>query len=510
MTIPGNNDYFLIDNALWQRSIASLSHEDQQLLERVRAALSLAADISRSDVVLLLPRKTLEVCVVAHARPHSMASLYSESIVGDCYPSSERRWLWRTVSQGKPNQRVIPEIYMQRPEVSQQFLPIMGAKNQPLAAVGILTNAIERERHRRRDVAFQRALTRFMQMLVTGQVIGSEDVPPFREHDGIIFVDHIGRYRYLSGQASNVYRRLGYLDDLRGRALTEVGAGDWNIVQRAWTERRCVFLEDIVHERILLRSAIPLFGKPERRLRERVFSHALTHDRYGALILIKDVTEPRQKARELKVKAMMLKEVHHRVKNNLQMLISIMRMQARRAQSEEARQLLLESINRMMSMTVIHESLSLGEDLILDLRSVVERIVTQVQAGVLEPRGGIQIVLEHADPIQLPTSKTTACALVLNELLLNSLKHGFGEQSPGHIAVRLLDGGDIIELDVIDNGRGLPDQFSLEQESSLGLDIIRTLVQDDLKGTFELLPQAEAGTRAVVKFPKVLTGGKPS
>ncbi|RME45957.1 MAG: hypothetical protein D6791_09480 [Chloroflexi bacterium] len=502
-----NESYLHVDEATWLENLAPLSEADRSLLERVRAALPLTADVSRSDVFLLFPRGEDRVCVGIHARPHSMASLYATSPVGECYLSSERRWLWSMVSRGVRGQRIVPEILEERPEVHQQLWPVLGEDRRPLGAVAVFTNAIERERHRRRAMSFQQSLSYFLQLVAQGKILGTEVVPPFREQDGIIFIDHLARYRYLSGQANNVYRRLGYLDDLRMRTLNEVAAGDQRIVFKAWETGRCVFSEDTVRDRILLRSAIPLLGKPRLSFWERFNRRYRSVERYGAFMLVKDVTEPRQKAMELKVKAVMLKEVHHRVKNNLQMLISIMRMQARRTQSEEARQLLQESINRIMSMAVIHESLSLGEDQVLNLGDVVRRITDQLQQGLVGPSRQIRFQVVQADDVKLPTNKATACALVLDELLLNAVEHGFEDKSEGQIWISLRDCGDAIELEVLDNGRGLPAEFSLDSDTSLGLDIIRTLVQDDLKGTFELLPQIESGTRALVRFPKQSSGG---
>lgn len=499
------SERFHVDEALWEKGVGALSADDRALLERVRAALPIVADVSRSDAFLLFPGKPHDICVAVHAQPHSMASLYSKSPASECYASSERRWLWTAVTRGLRRQRIVPEVLEERPEVGQQVWPILNARKQPLGAMAIFTNAIERERHRRRDAAFQRALTRFIQMVAAGEVVGT--IPPFREQDGIIFVDHTGRYRYLSGQANNVYRRLGYVDDLRGRSLSEVAAGDLRLVQQAWAEQTCVFSEDTVRGRILLRSAIPLFGKPDLGVWERLSSRQRIPERYGAFILVKDLTETRQKAQELKVKAVMIKEVHHRVKNNLQMLVSIMRMQARRAFTEEARHLLYESINRILSMAVIHESLSEGEDQVLNLRDVVQRIVAQVQMSTVGPVSDIRLQVVHADDVMLPTSKATACALVVNELLLNSVEHGFSQVSGGQVWIYLYDRGDSVEIQVLDNGRGLSEGFSMESNTSLGLDIIRTLVQDDLKGTFELIPGQETGTQAVVSFPKGPPGG---
>jgi two-component sensor histidine kinase len=473
----------------------------------VHAALSLAADIARSDAFLLFPGNTDRLCVVAHAQPHSMPSIYAQSPTGECYASAERRWLWTAMMRGQRKRRIVPEVLEEHPEVGQEIWPVLGQTGQPLGSLAIFTNAIERERHRRRDQSFQRAVQRFCQMVAAGEVVGAEDLPPFREQDGIIFIDHMARYRYLSGQANNVYRRLGYLDDLRGRSLNEVAAGDLKYVQKAWVKKRCVFAEDTVRDRILLRSAIPLLGQPDLNLWQQLFYRQRSAERYGALVLIKDVTEPRQKAQELRIKSMMIKEVHHRVKNNLQLLVSIMRMQARRTRTEEARQLLHEAVSRILSMTVIHDVLSEGEDQVINLREIVQKIVAQVQTSIVETTNDIKLRVIESDDIFLPTHKATACALVVNELLLNAVEHGFPNGCNGEVWVYLTDHADHFEIRIEDNGQGLPQDFSLDSNMSLGLDIIRTLVQDDLKGSFQLIPQTDEGASAVVTFPKASAGG---
>ena len=502
------SEHLHIDEAVWEQSVKSLLPTDRALLQRVRTALPLAADVSRSDVFLVFKVDADLVCVAVHAQPHSMTSLYANSLAGECYPSSERRWLWTAVSGGLRHERIEPEIFEERPEVGQQVYPVVSQDGRPLAAVAVYTNAIERERHLRREVAFQHSLTRFLEMTAAGQVAGTENVPPFREQDAIIFIDHQARYRYLSGQANNTYRRLGYLDDLRGRTLNEVAAGDLQIVQKAWGDQRCVFSEEEVRGRALLRSAIPLSGKPEQSFWERLQPRRQRPpDRYGALLLVRDETEQRQKAKELGVKAMVVKSVHHRVKNNLQILASIMRMQARRTSTDEARHVLQESVARVLSISVIHESLMEGEDQVLNLRDVVRRIIGQIRSDVVDPSRNIRFVIAEADDVFLRTNKATACALVVDELLLNAVKNGFRDRSEGTVWISIADCGDEVMLTLADDGRGLPEDFSLTSSTGLGLDIVCTLVQDDLKGSFELIPRTEGGAQAVVRFPKGANGG---
>ncbi len=502
------SQYFDLDEAIWEERLASLSEGERELLERVRKSLPIAADVARSDLFLFFPDED-RFCIAIHARSHAMATLYETPQAGRCLSREERPWLWQAVTKGAYNYRVLKEIPDVRTEVQQQVWPVMSETGEIMAAVGVCTNAVEQARHKRRSRSFQRALAHFFLMLAQGAFRGCENLPPFTDRSGIIFVDGLGRYRYLSGIAANVYRRMGYLDDLRLRTLNEVAAGDHELVRQAWEERLCIFSESMVRERILQRSVIPLFGPPDHlTFWERVRWGYKSGDRYGALLLVNDVTEERERDQELKVKSAMIKEVHHRLKNNLQLLISVMRMQARRAQTEEARQLLKEAMNRLLSMSVIHESLSYSEGDTLNLKAVISQIVPQTQMGLVGPLRRIRISVVEADDVILPTNKVTTCALVFNELLLNAVKHGFGEQQSGEIRIYLYDRDDLVELIMDDTGQGLPEDFSPEANASIGLDIIRTLVQDDLKGSITFTTRSEGGARARLIFPRDAARGK--
>ncbi len=502
------SQYFDLDEQVWEDGIASLSGDERAVLARIREALPTAADVSRSDVFLFFPTGE-RFCIAIHARSHAMTTLYEGVQIGRCFTREERPWMWQAVYKGEYDSHVLREIPDVRTEVRQQMWPVLGESGQVLAAIGVCTNAVELARHKRRSRSFQRALTQFFWMLTRGEFDGCQDLPPFTDRSGIIFVDGLGRYRYLSGIAANVYRRLGYLDDLRLRTVDEVAAGDHDLVRRAWEYRRCIFSESIVRNRILQRSVIPLFGQPDHlTFWERLRWGQKTGDRYGALLLVNDITEDREREQELKVKSAMIKEVHHRLKNNLQLLISVMRMQARRAQTEEAKSLLKEAMNRLLSMSVIHEALSYGEGDVLNLKEVIMQIVPQTQMSMTDPQRHISIKVVEADDIILPTNKVTTCALVFNELLLNAVKHGFGEQQSGEIRIYLHDLGDQAELIMDDTGSGLPEDFSPEENASIGLDIIRTLVQDDLKGTITFSTRTEGGARAKLLFPKDALGGQ--
>jgi two-component sensor histidine kinase len=175
-------------------------------------------------------------------------------------------------------------------------------------------------------------------------------------------------------------------------------------------------------------------------------------------------------------------------------------MQARRAESEEARLLLHEAVNRVLAVSVIHEFLSRDEQQVINIRDVCQRIVTQTQRAAMQPEKSIALQVDGPS-IYLPSQQATACALVANELLLNALEHAFQGRSRGSVTLNLTDQGDEAVLQVSDDGIGLPANFDLDAAESLGLSIVRTLVEGDLKGRLVLEP-GQPGTRVIVTFQK--------
>jgi two-component sensor histidine kinase len=221
--------------------------------------------------------------------------------------------------------------------------------------------------------------------------------------------------------------------------------------------------------------------------------------------MVHDATDERRKRQELEVKTTMIQEVHHRVKNNLQTIAAVLRMQARRAEDSGTQQALKEAINRILSVAVIHEFLSLDESQTINVRDVCQRIVAQTRQ-VLVPGQMIDLSVE-GPAIYLPSQQATACALVINELIQNALEHGFASKKRGAIRVTLTDSGDAMKIVIWDDGDPLPADFSLDVPTSLGLQIVRTLVQGDLHGQVTLANDAD-GVTAIVSFPKAVLPGR--
>jgi two-component sensor histidine kinase len=396
--------------------------------------------------------------------------------------------------------------------VIQEVWPVRGRDERIVGALNVEANLIAYVRQKSRSKVFQRAVRVLQRMLLLDELCGTEDLSPFSQHDGILVVDSRRVTRYASGIATDHYRKLGYLDSLVDRHLSTLDTGDWAMFRRVFEEGRC--LEEEVAERphlsgaperVWVRKGVPLIA---HRAGEPWWWpwHWAGRAPVGVLFTIHDATEERQQERELKVQSAMIQEIHHRVKNNLQTVAALLRMQIRRSANAEVRQMLRDSVGRILSMAVVHEYLSRGEGQTINVREVTQRIVQQTSQAALSPQKRIRIVLGQGSNLYLPARQATACALVINELIQNALEHAYAQLSTGTIDVELIDEGDVVQIVIADDGEGLPEDFDLEGTTSLGLQIVRTLVQDDLGGTLEIT--SNGGTQAVVRFSKKVLEGE--
>jgi len=483
----------------------SLSEEDQRFLDKVRADMSMVCDISRADFLLFRLVEPDKAAVTDHLRPHSIAPTRLVSAQDTIVSAEEEPPVFRALRLGKQGVRNTWIRPVGTPIVQQVF-PIRGPSGAVIAALSIETNLLEHERHRRRRPAFRRALRQVQGMLLGGELVAADALSPFGEHDGILVADRDLRILYVSGIATNLYRRLGYAGNLVGRRLTFLKTGDAELVSTALSESRCLEVERKEGYRHWVRKAIPLLREDTWLQRLLGRRRRDTKTPVGIMMLVHDATMARRREQDMRVRSAMVQEVHHRVKNNLQAVASLLRMQARRARSEETTAALMDGANRILSVAVVHEFLSQHESRVINIREVSQRIISQVEQNTVLLDRTIHFNLKGRS-VYLPNQQATACALVINELLNNALEHGFSEGAEGTISVELRDTGDEVAIRVADDGEGLPRDFDLADDTTLGLTIVRTLVQGDLKGTLRIEPRAERGTVAVVTFPKTTLGG---
>jgi len=221
-----------------------------------------------------------------------------------------------------------------------------------------------------------------------------------------------------------------------------------------------------------------------------------------AAIAIENARLYQETLRGLEMKSTLLQEMHHRVKNNLQMMASLLRLQMRRTRSPEAARTLAETHSQIESLGAAHDLLSTESFGRTTVSEIARRVADIAVADLLPRDKRIEIDASGADVV-VTSQSATLLALVLNELICNAILHGLEDRKHGRVLItaRELASGEAVEIEVRDDGAGLPRGFSLESTNSLGLSIIQRLVNEQLNGQFEILPAEGGGTLARVTVP---------
>jgi len=501
-----------MDDAV-RAQLVGFNDRDVEFLSRIAKVIPILADLSRADVLIGVPSGDDQILIVDHARPHSIAPVHRDPLIGQRLAHGDATALFHAMAthqfargMRESAASVSPSEGMPAPVVQEAY-PIENEAGQWIGGMLIETNLLESERLKRRTEVFQRVLKIFQQNALRGEPEGIDALAPFGEHDGIMIVDGDDTIRYMSGIATNLYRNIGYGEQLVGKPLSYLETQDDELVRRGISTRRCLQVAMEERGRNWVKKVIPIYRSDRPSLFSPVRQNPLL-----AFLLIHDDTEAQQRARELLIKTTMIKELHHRVKNDLQTVASLLRMQLRRLQTSEAKSALGEAVNRVLSVAVIHEFLSVQDTRAINIREVAQRIAQQMREGLLDPNRSIAFTLTGPN-IYLPARQATSCALVINELLQNALEHGFDLRSSdeakitsGTISMMFEDFGDAVGLTVHDDGHALPPDFDLDKVGSLGLKVVQMLVTQDLKGKIDL--QSDHGVSAIVRFPKIPLGGE--
>ncbi len=294
--------------------------------------------------------------------------------------------------------------------------------------------------------------------------------------------------------------------DYAKKANVKIGE---SVAGRALAEGRTITVYDLKHsteyatpdlakrEGLSSLAAIPLLVKNKKIGVLNCYTekpHHFTEDEISVLSALGNHAAIAIEHAKLMVKSAIIQEMHHRVKNNLQQVASLLRLQMHYVGQRSVEQVLTESLNRILAIASVHELLA-REDLdIISVKKVAEQIIQATQQGILAPNKHIAMKIEGVD-ILLPSAQATSVALILNELVQNAVEHGFGEgMDDGDIRISLTEDTKTITLEVSNDGTPLPDGFDIRKTDSLGLQIVESLVRGDLQGRFTLTNE---GTRTV-------------
>ena len=476
------------------RRHTTLEPDDLAWLHRLVADWQIIADLSFADLVLWLPDRDGDgFWVAAQMRPTTGPTAYVDDLVGGHVPTGQRPLLDASWAQQRIAREGDPEWRDDVP-VRVEAIPVRRG-DQLLGVVGRSTNLLGIRTPSRLELSYLQTAADLTRMIAdglfpyTGERSDLEDA--LRVGDGFVRTDAGGAVTYASPNAQSALRRLGLATDLVGLNLATT--------VRAMAPPSTEPVDEAVSAVLSGRSPRTTeIENADASLAVRAMPLRSEGRWSGALLLLRDVTELRRRERELVTKEATIREIHHRVKNNLQTVAALLRLQARRIEVPEARQALQEATRRVGSIAAVHEILSQSVDGAIEVDEVVDRLrrmvvdVTAAEAVVTTERIGSfgTLAAEVCTPL----------AMVLTELMQNAVEHGFAGRG-GHVRVSVERGARSLDVCVDDNGVGLPADFEPATTDRLGIAIVRTLVESELGGSLRFSNRPEGGTTVHIVLP---------
>ena len=523
---PRRDREILVPIALYAESVSTLRNlaskysglNDEQLdwLELLTLDWPLLADLALGDVVLWVPTKDSTYIAVAHSRPAGSVTLFYRDIIGDFIRDDWREVVDETMTTRKPASSRAPVWYEETAMKLTAFsvsmrdeggvgstetarntdtgvITTIGTPTEPFAVLTVHTSPSDPQYATHIGKAFREVADDLFSMIQQGlfpspgSTRGRERGAP-RASDGLVRVNTDGVVTFASPNTQSAFTLLGYRDELEGENFSEViaelvkGQFDTNESLPLIAQGRVPKRADVeINGRVVTLRAIPVIREEER---------------VGGMVLTRDVTGLRQQEQELIKKDATIREIHHRVKNNLQTVASLLRVQARRARSEEAKEVLGQAMRRVAAIAVVHDTLSTGLSQIVDFDVVFDRVLG-LAAEVASLHGTTVHPHKQGRFGELPSEYATPLALALTEIVTNAVEHGLAGRE-GEVIITAERNETRLAVEVVDTGTGLPGGTVGD---GLGTQIVRTLVEGELGGSITWGPDARGGTRVFIDVP---------
>jgi two-component sensor histidine kinase len=445
-------------------------------LQRLVVGWGMLADFCFADLLLFAPVRPMQeqqFVVLGQVRPTTGQTVYYRDWLGTIFDETERPVVARTFRLG--------EIIEGETSV-QSVRERIRALGIPVRFEGDIIAVLTREsasgfgrQPGELERIYVEVFNRFARMIAAGdfpfarEQIDTEEQP--RVGDGVILLDQHARVEYSSPNAVSALHRLGVRANAEGLRLGELGLDESAIVNAfALPGPITVEIERGPEITIVIR-CIPLIEQRQVA---------------GAVVLLRDISEVRRRDRLLLSKDATIREIHHRVKNNLQTISSLLRLQGRRLESPEAKEAIEESVRRVRSISLVHEILSREAGSDAPFIDIVKPLSRMVEEALYTADRPVRCLVK-GEAGTVPAVVATPLAVVLNELLQNAYDHAYPDPvDGGEVRVELQRSPTDLLVRVVDDGVGLPDGFSMDGTTGLGLSIVRTLVQSELGGEIQV------------------------
>ncbi|MBA2559355.1 MAG: sensor histidine kinase [Propionibacteriales bacterium] len=476
------------------RSHTDLGSEDVEWLYMLIADWQIIADLSFADLVLWLPdRDGTGYWGGAQMRPTTGPTAIVDDLVGEFVPRGHRALLdaaydeRRIVREGDPEWRDDVPIRV-------ETIPVIKA-GALLGVVARNTNLLGVRTPSRLELSYLQTASDLTRMISLGAFPYDREFGewsmPLQVGDGFVRTDGSGVVSYASPNAQSAFRRLGFTRDLIAEPFAQVAESLVPPSSRPTDETLAVTLSG-------LRPRESELANAQATVIVRVFPLQPGESHAGAAILLKDVTELRSRERDLLTKDATIREIHHRVKNNLQTVAALLRLQSRRVEATEARSALDEAVRRVTSIAIVHETLSETLDEQVEFDNVSDRLSAMV-CDVASEMTDVT-ASRHGSFGLLGAEIATPLAVVVTEVMQNAVEHGFAGRA-GRLGVRVVRSTGALHVEIEDDGMGLPQGFDPTTSGRLGLSIVRMLVESELGGTIAFGGGVLNGTRVTLDVP---------
>lgn len=472
-------------------SRTALADEEVEWLHLLVADWQLIADLSFADLALWLPAEGDSWVAAAHVRPTTGVAVFAEDLVGRSLDLDEDDCVRRSFSEQR-QVRSATSLWRGESTVRSEAVPVV-MEGRAIAVLTRYTNLAAMRTPSRLEVTYLATADALARMIAAGDfpqrasaAQGRRGAP--RVGDGVLRLDAEGLVSYASPNAVSAAHRLGYDGEMVGVRFASV-MGELLPHEGPVDEELMLVVAGRVPwhteldsgDAIVSARAIPLIEHGRR---------------VGALLLVRDISEQRRQERELLTKDATIREIHHRVKNNLQTVAAVLRLQARRLDDPTANAALLDAVRRVATIAHVHETLSARLDDRVLFDDVAKRSISS--AIELANRSGTTVQGSLTGSFGLLNAEdATPLAMVLAELVQNAVEHGFATRG-GNISVQVerTSSGrgtrDELVMQVQDDGSGLPANFN-PADAGLGSQIVQALVAD-LGGSITWEKNPKGGT----------------
>jgi len=467
-----------LDNSIASlcRFYTNLRDRDVSVIEGMSVVLKPLANLEDADIFIDCPTREEEAIVVAEAKPDYVPSSYKKTVVGLLAKPQNEPAVARTLRLGVATKQM-KALTQENTHVIQTVEPIKNEER--VIGVLICEKRVDEERVQSETLHFSQQSYERIASAITHM---AEDDSWLTEciDEALVIVGKDGKVAFRNSLAQKLYQKLGYVNDILGQPYQNISQMTPSMPSREDLSGLTEVEVDLGHTCLVIRRI------------------ALDTEAMSFALIIRDITDKKEREKELVLKSVAIQEMHHRIKNNLQTIASLLHLQIRRAKDTETKKVLQESMSRILSIAVTHEILSqVGIDSV-NIGEVIVNIRNNTMRYYADSNVDAKIdVTLDGDDFKVDANTATSIALVVNELLQNSLEHAFADESSGSVKIIIGKGELYSTIKVIDDGCGF--DSGDKSKSHLGLSIVKALVKDKLGGSFSI-SSSPAGTCAEFDF----------